>query len=315
VWEEHYTGGAKEGLADIVAGAAGNSDGVNRKERLDKCLEEAKKIMAAADAQYEEDSKTNPKADAPVWILKPSTVNKGAGIEIVHLHEQLVDICWSESDIREWVLQQYVDPPLLLRKRKFHIRAYVVAVSAIRAYFFRECLALCSGRRYRRFDTENKFSHLTNTAYQDLDPDFDEEDNVRLWNDEDAAKILVADKTCATIEEAKRRVNDVVQQMENITGELFQAYKSEFGVFSPIEGCFEHFGLDFMVSKDWKVYLLEVNPGPDFKQTGSRLSRVITQLMSDTIDAALLSEEFEPDAESWPWCTPKRTEGVASACG
>lgn len=70
-----------------------------------------------------------------------------------------------------------------------------------------------------------------------------------------------------------------------------------------------------MVSKDWKVYLLEVNPGPDFKQTGSRLSRVITQLMSNTIDAALLSEEFEPDAESWPWCTPKRTEGVASACG
>ena len=70
--------------------------------------------------------------------------------------------------------------------------------------------------------------------------------------------------------------------------ELFRAYEREFGVFSPLEGCFEQFGLDFIVDDNWNVFLLEVNPGPDFKQTGSKLSPVIENLMGSTIDIALL---------------------------
>lgn len=293
VWEDNYNASAG-GLDDILTGASCKADGINRKEILDKCLQEAKSVMSQEEQRYEDRLKHNSKAVAPIWILKPSTVNKGAGIEIVHLYEQLVDICLSESDIREWVLQRYIDPPLLLGKRKFHIRAYVLAVSALRVYFFRDCLALCCGRKYRRFDTSNKFAHLTNTAYQDLDPDFVEDDCVRLWSDDDAAAILFKDRTCPTLDEAKKRVKDVVDQMERITGELFQAYKNEFGVFAPLEGCFEHFGFDFMVGQDWKVSLLEVNPGPDFKQTGTRLSRVIETLMCDTIDAALLEDTNGP---------------------
>ena len=289
VWEDNYNASAG-GLNDILTGASCKTDGINRKEILEKCLQEAKLVMSEEEHRYEDRLKCNPKADAPIWILKPSTVNKGAGIEIVHLYEQLVDICWSECDIREWVLQRYIDPPLLLGKRKFHIRAYVLAVSALRVYFFRDCLALCCGRKYKRFDTSNKFAHLTNTAYQDLDPDFVEDDCVRLWNDDDAAEILVQDGTCSTLDDAKTRVEDIVDQMERITGELFKAYKNEFSVFAPLEGCFEHFGFDFMVGQDWKVSLLEVNPGPDFKQTGARLSRVIETLMCDTIDAALLED-------------------------
>ncbi|CAN0224271.1 unnamed protein product, partial [Ectocarpus fasciculatus] len=44
------------------------------------------------------------------------------------------------------------------------------------------------------------------------------------------------------------------------------AFRGEFAVFSPLPGCFEHFGLDFMVDEDFHVWLLEANPGPDFKQ-------------------------------------------------
>lgn len=45
-----------------------------------------------------------------------------------------------------------------------------------------------------------------------------------------------------------------------------QAFRGEFAVFSPLPGCFEHFGLDFVVDEDFQVWLLEANPGPDFKQ-------------------------------------------------
>ncbi|CAN0411078.1 unnamed protein product [Pylaiella littoralis] len=58
--------------------------------------------------------------------------------------------------------------------------------------------------------------------------------------------------------------------MRTLTTELFRAFRGEFAVFSPLPGCFEHFGLDFMVDEDFQVWLLEANPGPDFKQVCAR---------------------------------------------
>jgi len=111
---------------------------------------------------------------------------------------------------------------------------------------------------------------------------------VLLWTENEIAPILVHDGSCRDFEEARIKVRTVIEQMQLITGELFRAYENEFGVFSPIEGCFELYGLDFLVDDQWKVYLLEVNPGPDFKQTGSNLDFVILDLMACTIDVALL---------------------------
>lgn len=158
-----------------------------------------------------------------------------------------------------------------------------MAVNSLRVYLSLDCLALCSGTKYRANDF-NMLSHITNTAYQDLDPRFRESDCVLAWESDSIAPILVKDGTCKTEDEAKSRVAQVFADMLEITSELFAAYASEFGVFSSISGCFEHYGLDFLVDQFWNVYLLEVNPGPDFKQTGSRLSHVIRNLMSSTID-------------------------------
>jgi hypothetical protein len=117
VWDDDIAGDARTpkmnhnqgGLADVVAsigGMAHKGDGstVNRRLRLDSCLSEAKLLMDSAENAYQTrlaaDGETND--PPPVWILKGSTTNKGAGIYIVHTYEQIVDHCWSESSIREW---------------------------------------------------------------------------------------------------------------------------------------------------------------------------------------------------------------------
>ena len=105
VWEDNHSGYSnQQGLADIVVtlGSAGSQDGVNRRQKLDQCLAEARKAMEKAEQEFEEQVRLHKDASPPVWILKGSTVNKGAGIYIVYLYEQVVDICWSEPDIREW---------------------------------------------------------------------------------------------------------------------------------------------------------------------------------------------------------------------
>jgi len=45
---------------------------------------------------------------------------------------------------------------------------------------------------------------------------------------------------------------------QEVTGELFAAYKGEVSSFQPLPTAFEHFGLDFMLDESMHLWLLEV---------------------------------------------------------
>ena len=45
---------------------------------------------------------------------------------------------------------RYIDRPLLVTGRKFHIRAYVLCVGSLSVYAFSEALALFAGNPYRK---------------------------------------------------------------------------------------------------------------------------------------------------------------------
>lgn len=82
-----------------------------------------------------------------------------------------------------------------------------------------------------------------------------------------------------SLQNAKSIAENIKSQVYNVTAELFSAFESEYSIFCPMANCFEVFGLDFLVDNDCQnVKLLEVNPGPDFKQTGNRLQGVIADL-------------------------------------
>lgn len=53
-----------------------------------------------------------------------------------------------------------------------------------------------------------------------------------------------------------------------------------------------------MVDSDYNLHLLEVNPGPDFKQTGIRLQGVIMDLWENTCRVILDDQQQEQDQES-----------------
>ena len=83
---------------------------------------------------------------------------------------------------------------------------------------------------------------------------------------------------CPDLASATEAVQDIRAQIHAITSDVYGAYENEYSIFCPMSNCFEVYGLDFMVDEDLKVHFLEVNPGPDFKQTGERLSGLIGQL-------------------------------------
>ncbi|KAG2377341.1 hypothetical protein C9374_009252 [Naegleria lovaniensis] len=244
------------------------------------------------------------------WILKPSITNKGAEIFIFnslealrnyftqkheqHRSEEEEDEEQLDEDkdlsseqhvdlrqLREWVIQRYVDRPLLLcGGRKFHLRVYVVSVGALQVYVYDQILALFALRPFDMTRVNDTFSHITNTCVQVNEVDFKESESVKLfWNldKEDAEHI------------SRTQLERIFEQVKEITGETFAAVSGELN-FMPLPHCFELYGLDFLVDENHQVYLLEVNAGPDFKQTGKELDSVIYNLFKQTAKVVLLND-------------------------
>jgi hypothetical protein len=84
--------------------------------------------------------------------------------------------------IREWVIQRYLDRPLKLNQgRKFHLRVYVLAVSNLRVYVYEDMLALFALKPYDSKNLDDTLSHITNTCIQTEEADFNELQSVKLF--------------------------------------------------------------------------------------------------------------------------------------
>lgn len=249
------------------------------------------------------------------WILKPGMSDGGNGIRLFSSLDELQAIFeeWegdeSESDdedehdepaaedaagdkqgpvldgnamtpqLRHFIAQPYIDPPLLLPsygRRKFHIRTYVLAVGALKVYVYREMLALFAAKPYQSpagIDDSSMLDlaqHLTNTCFQN---EATKGSSVhRFW------ALNSADMPSDWKEK-------IFQQICHITGEVFEAAAREQMIhFQTFPNGFEIFGVDYMVDKDDNVWLLELNAYPDFKQTGADLQdAVVGGLFRETI--------------------------------
>jgi tubulin---tyrosine ligase len=183
------------------------------------------------------------------------------------------------SQLRHFVAQPYIHPPLLLdsiTKQKFHIRTYVIAVGALKVYVYRPMLALFAAKEYAPpwFDSDLK-AHLTNTCLQGTAV---KEGSVRLfWDFDDNVPSLESGW--------KERV---FGQICEVTGDLFEsAARNMSAHFQTLPCSFEIFGLDFLVDKGGTAWLLEVNAFPDFKQTGEDLKDLVQGLFEEVMAVAV----------------------------
>lgn len=253
------------------------------------------------------------------WILKPGMSDGAHGIRLFSSIDQLQEIfeAWDPdsedeeqdddrgqegtredsndrtemtSQLRHFIAQPYVDPPLLLASqnhRKFHIRTYIVALGALKVFVYREMLALFSAKPYispseSSSDELDLAQHLTNTCLQE---ESTKNTSVcRYWSLEDTGA-------------PSNWKHSVFTQICNITGELFEAAAREQMIhFQTIPNAFEVFGLDFLVDQNHRVWLLEVNAYPDFKQTGPELQEIVVGGLFDGVARVAVAPFFGQDA-------------------
>ncbi|KAJ4378123.1 hypothetical protein N0V83_000956 [Neocucurbitaria cava] len=292
------------------------------------------------------------------WILKPGMSDRGQGIRLFSSEEELTSIFeeWDPesedeeedddtdarsddgrtngieqkedrddgdgimtSQLRHFIAQPYIHPPLLLSPpssdnikpstdpsptlRKFHIRTYVLATAALQVYVYRPMLALFAARSYvppwdqvlQEDRDEAMKAHLTNTCLQDSG---DREGSVGLFWELPTGLPAQPNFTGSTSKLDENHADKgwkdkIFDEICLITGETFEAAARGMSIhFQPLPNAFEVFGLDFMVgiepNGELRTYLLEANAFPDFRQTGDELQGLVKGLFDGVVKKGIM---------------------------
>jgi hypothetical protein len=116
-----------------------------------------------------------------IWIVKPGEVtNRGRGITVcATLDEIKIRLKSKEKNsdgsLRTYILQKYIEKPLLYQKRKFDIRHYMLMTcvnGCIKGYWYQEGYIRTTSTEYNIRNCKDLYTHLTNDAIQKNSADY-----------------------------------------------------------------------------------------------------------------------------------------------
>lgn len=99
------------------------------------------------------------------WLVKPAAANQGKGIEFFSKLTDILSFVASKSTHNYWVVQKYIERPLLYYGRKFDIRIWALFTADDECYLFKRGYLRTSSDDYDLAAKDN-YIHLTNNCLQ-----------------------------------------------------------------------------------------------------------------------------------------------------
>lgn len=163
---------------------------------------------------------------------------------------------------------------MLINKRKFDIRVWVLLTQDMDLYFFREGYLRLSSKPFTLDNFQDEITHLTNVAIQKY---------CKLFGKtEDGNQLSFAD-----LRSYMRKTNcradfdrDVMPQIKQQTVMAFHSVAKKLNPHRQ-KSQFELFGLDYMLDADCNCWLLEVNTNPCLDEDSKLLKIIIPRMLDD----------------------------------
>jgi hypothetical protein len=211
-------------------------------------LKDLQEIQEFLEKIERNDPQFNIRGTNGLWIVKPGWMSRGRGIQV------LTSLSSIASYVEEgpWVIQKYIENPLLVNKRKFDIRQWVLVTStqSISAYFYKRCYLRFSTEEFDLSATENLFVHLTNNSVVKYSKNFKEEDS--MWHSEQFQLWLLENYGKDEWPQIQLKIQEIVERTVNVVKDKICRRRN----------CFELLGYDFMIDEDLNPWLIEVNSSP-----------------------------------------------------
>lgn len=210
------------------------------------------------------------------YLAKPSDGSQGDGIKFI-TKNNINSLEYSNSN--NYVVQEYIKNPLLINKKKFDLRLYVL-ISSTNPYIIylnKEGLARFCTEEYEAPNEKNIqkcYSHFTNYSLNKNSKNYKYTEEVE--DESDGSKISLAslwkliktkffDNNEKIFEESKATLWNQIQIL--IRKYCVAMYPFMMNYVSSVyknsqNKCFHILGFDILVDSDWKPWILEVNASP-----------------------------------------------------
>ncbi|CAG9333914.1 unnamed protein product [Blepharisma stoltei] len=233
-----------------------------------------------------------------IWILKPSGFNRGRGIHVFNDLETLKNLFTEYQEFAnikrlkknlkqnekgkiyslKFVIQKYIESPLLINSRKFDIRVWVLITHDLNCYFFPQGYLRTSSESFS-LDKEtlsSEFVHLTNNAVQKEGKAYGK------FEDGNQLSFQFFEEFIDNMKKDIKFSDLIFKIKELITHSLISAK----GKLNPNmrQHCFEIFGYDFIVDSSLNVWLIECNTNPCLELSSPLLQQLIPRMVNDALE-------------------------------
>jgi tubulin polyglutamylase TTLL9 len=196
-----------------------------------------------------------------IWIMKPIGKAQGKGIflfnKLSQINEWKKDHRWKadEAQAETYVVQRYIENPMLVGGKKFDLRIYVLVTSysPLTVYMYRAGFARFSSYRYNTNarNLGDNYVHLTNVAVQKTGPGYDAGAGCK-WALRHLKLYMIGKFGVAATDGCFSEISDLC------VNSLLAVQK----VMINDKHCFEMYGYDIMIDDQLKPWLIEVNASP-----------------------------------------------------
>ncbi|MDR3581698.1 MAG: hypothetical protein P4L67_00280 [Candidatus Pacebacteria bacterium] len=217
-----------------------------------------------------------------LWLIKPAAMNQGRGIEIFKNDlAGMKKFIESKQQNSYWVVQKYIERPLLYNGRKFDIRMWAVMTWKGELFYYRYGYVRTSSDFYS-LDSKLNYVHLTNNCLQQFG------DKYGTFEEGNTLPLCVLDQY---IKKAYPKYDvdvdkHIIPRIKDLMIDSFLSVKDELNP-SKRRNCFELLGYDFLIDEDFRVWLIEVNTNPYLGLPNKFIDGLLPKMLNDLCEIVL----------------------------
>ena len=211
--------------------------------------------------------------DKNIWIAKPAGLSRGRGIQVFSNLDEIEE--YTKGKDRNWIVQKYIENPLIVNSRKFDLRIWVLVtdLNPLTIWFWDKPYCRFPAADYNPDNLMDRFIHLTNNSVAKYAKEVSVVGEGNMWFVEQLQEYLIK-KTGRDIwtEEIKQKCKDII----------IYSLQSVQDCLDTRKGSMELLGYDIMIDEDYNAWLIEVNSSPTM-ESSTGVTKVLTQNVMESI--------------------------------